>query len=91
MQFEFFTHFAILKNVSMYAKKEQAFNILLGVVKPFLAQSFDRELSRLKVLTGPRSSRLYHHRRTDIFVVVVHAISFPEKNKTRKAQKIVQV
>ena len=44
-------------------QKKQAFNILLGVVKPFLAQSFYRELSRLKVLTGPRSSRLYRDRR----------------------------
>ena len=58
-------------------KKKQAFNILLGVVKPFLAQSLYRELSRLKVLTGPKSSRLYHDRHTEIFAVAVHAISFP--------------
>ena len=72
-------------------QKKQAFNILLGVVKPFLAQSLYIELSRLKVLTGPRSSRLYHHRRSDIFVVVVHAISFPEITKLEKPPRIVQV
>ena len=72
-------------------QKKQAFNILLGVVKPFLAQSLYRELSRLKVLTGPRSSRLYHDRRMNIFVVAVHAISFPEKAKLEKTKKIVQV